>query len=932
MSRNLIRTTVALVMALSILPTIGVNAASSSTTSVRDLQVSELLARSVHLSWLAPAWGTDGVTDYQVEYKAASGNSWTTFGHTASTDTGITITGLTAGQSYNFRVSPVITSVVQPAKTLGIKQIAVGMSHACALSDAGEVSCWGDNSFGQLGNSDTSITSSSSALRISGLTATSITAGRDHTCALITDGTIKCWGSNTNGQLGTGDTSYQLSATPRQVSGITNATTVSAGAMHVCAVVDNGAVKCWGAGAKYRLGLASSYGQNDVSTPTSVAGLTGLTAIQVTGGTSQSCALLSTKAVKCWGDNASGQLGAGATSSATPSPRAVSGIDGSTASAAQISMGSQHACAVLTDGTAKCWGNGGSGRIGNGATTTAATPATVKMGNNTLTGIRSIAAGAESSCAVINSGEVVCWGNNAAGQLGNGALVSQSQAVSTGIANAIAVAADLGSNVAGTGHNCALLSDSSVKCWGTGTSFVLGNGSTASSSTPVSAAVGVASAITPVGAPEVPEWASVTQKLRSLVLNWITPANNGSALTAISLKYSGGAKDGQVACTPVVTDTSCTITDLNPLFTYSFALAASNALGTSSVAISPAYSTQTSGTTDGWNWQDSTNSMTITGCLTSCDNVVIPRTLVGDSVTSIGSSAFTSGLVVSVALPHSVSSIATDSFGTQKLPLTNLTTFGTQINGSATVGSALTVSGTGWLATASKQYAWLRDGQAITGATKSRYVPTSDDFGKSIAAVVTLRKTGYIATTLTSSGIVINAGNLPATSTPRVSGVFRIGRTLTAATGTWSTGTAFTYRWLSGGTPVPDASQSTYTLGLTDLGKSISVEITGSKFGYVSRTRTSVGHDILPGIQSAITGLGIIGSLKVGQELTSSLVGAQYSFQWLRGGAVISGATSSSYTATVSDIGRYLSLRVTRAQSGYLNTTKTVKASTVTIR
>jgi len=930
--KNLIRTIVALVMALSIVPTTGVQAASASATSIRDLQVSELLAHSVHLSWSAPTWGADGVTDYQIEYKAAGGNSWTNFGHTASTDTGITVTGLTAGQPYNFRVSPIITSVIQPARTLGVKQVVVGMSHACSLSDAGEVSCWGDNSFGQLGNSDTSVASSSSPLRISGLTATSITAGREHTCALTTDGAIKCWGSNSNGQLGTGDTSYQLSATPRQASGIANATTVSAGAMHVCAVVDNGAVKCWGAGAKYRLGLVASYGQNDVATPTSVAGLTGLTTIQVTGGTSQSCALLSTKAVKCWGDNASGQLGAGATSSATPSPRAVSGIDGSTASAVQISMGSQHACAVLTDGTAKCWGNGGSGRIGNGATTSAATPAMVKMGNNTLTGIRSIAAGAESSCAVINSGEVVCWGNNAAGQLGNGALVSQSQAVSTGITNAIAVAADIGSNVAGTGHNCALLSDSSVKCWGTGTSYVLGNATTTSSSTPVSTAVGVASAITPVGAPEMPVWASVTQKLRSLVLNWITPANNGSALTAISLKYSGGSNDGQVACTPVVTDTSCTISDLNPEFTYTFAVNASNAFGTGSAAISPAYSTQTSGTTDGWNWQDATNSMTITGCLASCDNVVIPRTLAGDSVTSIASSAFTSGLVVSVTLPQSVSSIATDSFGTQKLPLTNLATFRAQINGNVVVGSPLIVSGTGWLATASKQYLWLRDGQAITGATKSRYVPTSDDFGRSIAASVTLRKTGYIATTLVSNGLVISAGNLPATSTPSTQGVFRVGRALTAATGNWTAGTAFTYQWLSGGTPIPEATQSSYTLSPTDLGKSISVEITGSKFGYINRTRTSGGHDILPGVQAAITGLEIIGSLKLGQELTSSLVGAQYSFQWLRSGAVIPGATSSSYTATGSDVGRYLSLRVTSAQSGYLSTTKTVKSSRVTIR
>jgi len=932
MFTNLGRFAVALLVAFILVPVSPATAISTSASSVYELHLSEIKAHSVHLSWNIPAWGADGVTDYQIEYKATTDNVWTTFSHPASIDTAITVTGLTAGSAYNFRVSPVNVSTVQPSKTLGITQVVVGMSHACALTDGGEVYCWGDNSSGQLGNSNAAVSNSATPVRVTGIVATSITAGRDHTCASIPDGTIYCWGSNSNGQLGTGDTSYLLSASPRLVVGISTASNIAAGAMHTCAVVDNGAVKCWGTGAKFRLGLASSYAQNDVSTPTSVAGLSGLTVVQVSAGTSQSCVLLNTKAVKCWGDNAAGQLGAGATSSATPSPRAVSGIDGTTTSAVQISMGSQHACAVLTDGTAKCWGNGGSGRIGNGSTTTAASPSAVKMGGNVLTGIRSIASGAESSCAIINSGEVVCWGNNASGQLGNGSLVSQSQAVSTGITNAIAIAADLGSNVAGAGHNCALLSDSTVKCWGTGTNYVLGNGLTSSSSSPVLAAVGTPASTTPVGVPDAPTWASISPRLRSLELNWFTPSSNGSPITAITVTYSGGSKDGQVACSPGVTETSCLLTDLNPSETYAFAISAANAIGTSTVSVSDSYATKTFGQASNLSWMDSTNAMTITGCLESCQNISVPATIDGDSVVALGESSFANTSVTSIILPHSVTSIAGNSFGIQKLPLTSLSTFDAHITGTGVVGSALSAAGAGLLSTATKQFVWLRNGQVIPGANAIRYTPTSADFGNSISLQLTLRKAGYVTTTLTSGAVAIGTGVLPITSNPTAAGVFRVGRIVSARTGNWTAETAFTYQWISGNTPIPEATNSTYTLTTGDLGQLVSVEITGSKLGYVNRSRASVKHIVLPGIQAPILGAQILGTAKVGQTLNSSLAGEQYRFQWLRNGTTISGATSASYTATVSDVGRYLSLRVTRVQFGYLNSTITVKASAVTLR
>ena len=932
MFKNLVRLIVACLLAGAFVPATSANAVSTYSTSATNLRLSDIKAHSVHLSWNAPSWGADGITDYQVDYKATADNAWTTFTHTVSTDTSITVTGLSAGTAYNFRVSPVIVSTVQPSKTLGIKQVVVGMSHACALTDAGEIYCWGDNASGQLGNSDSTLANSSSPVRVTGVVATSIAAGRDHTCALVADGTIYCWGSNSNGQLGTGDTSYLFSATPRLVSGISNATNIATGAMHACAVVDNGAVKCWGTGAKFRLGLASSYAQNDVSTPTSVAGLSGLTVVQVSAGTSQSCVLLNTKAVKCWGDNATGQLGAGATSSATPSPRAVTGIDGTTSSAVQISMGSQHACAVLTDGTAKCWGNGGSGRIGNAATTTAATPASVKMGGNVLTGIRAVASGSESSCAIINSGEVVCWGNNASGQLGNGSLVSQSQAVSTGITNAIAIAADLGSNVAGAGHNCALLSDSTVKCWGTGTNYVLGNGLTSSSSSPVLTAVGAPASATPVGAPDAPAWGSITPKLRSLELNWVTQSNNGSPLTAITVLYSGGSKDGQVACRPAVSETSCTIINLNPVETYSISISASNALGVSSATISDAYATKTSGVAGNFSWADISSSMTITGCTGACNEISVPDSIEGDPVTSVGDNAFNTGQVGSLVLPNSVMSIASTALGNQLLPFTNFTNFGAQISGTPNVGSALSVSGNGWLAKATKQYAWLRDGQVISGANGARYIPTTEDFGKEISALVTLRRDGFVTTTLSSQSVTVGAGALPRTSTPSISGVFRVGQVLSAKAGSWTIATDLNYQWCVNGIAVSNATQTTYTIALSDLGKSISLEVTGTKFGYVNRTRTSVSHVALPGIQSDLTGLSIVGTAKVGQTLNSSVTGNQFSFQWLRNGVSIPGANSSSYVSATSDAGRYLSLRVTSVKTGYVTATKTVKMAVAVSR
>jgi alpha-tubulin suppressor-like RCC1 family protein len=177
--------------------------------------------------------------------------------------------------------------------------VTAGLFHVCALLPAGTVECWGDNSSGQLGSGSTS--SSSGPVTLPGLTNISaITAGDSHTCALVSDGTVKCWGDNSYGQLALSTTTAQ-SSTPVTVAGVTNAIAISAGTDHTCAVIKGGTVRCWGDNSQGQLGNGSamSSGTPVPTLPVDVSNLTDATA--VSGGYSTTCALRSSGSVQCWG-------------------------------------------------------------------------------------------------------------------------------------------------------------------------------------------------------------------------------------------------------------------------------------------------------------------------------------------------------------------------------------------------------------------------------------------------------------------------------------------------------------------------------------------------------------------------------------------------------------------------------------------------------
>ena len=238
----------------------------------------------------------------------------------------------------------------------GVIQISAGASYNCVVVDTGGVKCWGINDAGQLGNGTTDW--SSTPVDVIGLSSgvASVASGRNHTCAVIVNGSLKCWGSNWVGQLGDGTTNSSLF--PVDVIGITNAIAISVGIDHTCALTAIGAVKCWGANSEGELGDGT---YTDRSIPVDVIGLTSGVS-KITNGAYHSCALLSGGAARCWGYNVSGQLGDN-TVYRSSVPVDVIGLQNG---GQVIEAGYDHTCVLLTNGLITCWGSNGYGQLGLG--------------------------------------------------------------------------------------------------------------------------------------------------------------------------------------------------------------------------------------------------------------------------------------------------------------------------------------------------------------------------------------------------------------------------------------------------------------------------------------------------------------------------------------------------------------------------------------
>jgi alpha-tubulin suppressor-like RCC1 family protein len=360
--------------------------------------------------------------------------------------------------------------------------VSAGGFHTCALTGAGAIKCWGWNYKGQLGNGST--TDSPVPVDVVGLSSgiVAVSAGRDEsTCALTSAGALKCWGRNLYGQLGDGSVQPRYQPSVDVVGLSTGVVAVSAGAYHTCAVASAGAVKCWGNNDSGQLGSGST---SKSKIPVDVVGLSsGI--IAVSAGAYHTCAVTSAGAVKCWGANHSGGLGNGSTTN-SPVPVDVVGLSSGVVA---VSAGWGYTCAVTSAGAAKCWGFNGDGRLGDGSTADSPIPVDVV---GLSSGAAAISAGVSHTCVITSVGAVKCWGVNRAGELGNGSTTDSSTP-----ADVVGLPSGILAISAGGAHTCALTNGGTIKCWGRNDEGELGNGSTTDSPTPVDV-VGFATRAAPI--------------------------------------------------------------------------------------------------------------------------------------------------------------------------------------------------------------------------------------------------------------------------------------------------------------------------------------------------------------------------------------------------------------------------------------------------
>jgi alpha-tubulin suppressor-like RCC1 family protein len=489
-----------------------------------NLTVTATTGTTATLSWTAPSYdGGSTIYDYLVEYAEVGTNAWKVFPHAAWPATTMTVTGLGPATKYVYRVSAVTAQGTGPSvRTAWGDFTAVGRGssntlHTCAIRTGGTVWCWGNNTNYRLG--DGTITNSSVPVQVKGLTApaTSVGVGNEHACALLDNGRVQCWGRAPNTQAGWGSVFLsQATAVP----GITDATILAVGEYHACVLLAAGGVKCWGYGAEGAMGTGSTNNQID---PGDVTGLSNV--VDLTAGGRTTCAVLADATAKCWGYNNAYQLGDGTNTNKTV-PTAVTLVTG----IRSIALSANHGCAILTDYTVWCWGNNGNSQLGNGTTVSTSSTNLVAVRALNVDNARQLALGTNGSCALLADGSVRCWGLGTSGEVGDGGaagLTRDTAQVVKGITGATAIGR--------FGNTSCALIGSAVRCWGLNTSGQAGDGTTTNALEPVPV---TSPAALPAVASRVTGLRVASQTDTSVVLQWDPAVGNGLPITGYEVAYT----------------------------------------------------------------------------------------------------------------------------------------------------------------------------------------------------------------------------------------------------------------------------------------------------------------------------------------------------------------------------------------------------------
>ena len=530
------------------------------------------------------------------------------------------------------------------------RYLDAGDAHTCVVLDGGELKCFGANTAGQIGSGGTAALGDAAsemgdalaAVNLgTGRSARAVSAGNLHTCALLDNASVKCFGEGDNGRLGSGATTDIGRTTASMGDGLPavdlgtgrTAKLLATGAAHTCVVLDNDAVKCWGLNDDGQLGLGDTNARGDGAgemgdaLPAVSLGLgAGVRVAAIAAGDAHSCVLLSSGAVQCWGAGGNGRLGSGNENSrgdeAGEMGASLPNVDlGAGRTAKAISVGAAHTCVIRDLNDVVCWGVGATGRLGTGAEDDIGDGAG-EMGAG-LTAVPlgagrtavALSAGATHTCVVLDNNTVKCWGSGASGRLGTSDTMSrgdQPDELGDNLA-AINLAASRTARavVAGVAHTCVVLDTWALKCFGLGSSGRLGSGST---STLGDGANEMGDNLTSVHLGTDRRVMSLTEPGRagaptgtagdgSVALTWAAPASDGgSAITDYVVEYSTDDTTWSTFVDGTSALTSATVTGLANATTYRFRVMARNdvadgVVSTASATVTPAAPTTTTTTT-----------------------------------------------------------------------------------------------------------------------------------------------------------------------------------------------------------------------------------------------------------------------------------------------------------------------------------------------
>lgn len=333
--------------------------------------------------------------------------------------------------------------------TLRIQRLGLGQAATCGLVTDGTVRCWGTN------YASVPLTRSEAPWTVPDLSdVASIAVGRMSGCAIRSTGAVRCWGVPSYGRLG-----YPEGSPPADVAGLNGVRDLAVGDSGACALDPVGSVWCWGSNSTGQLG-GGTLTPSQTSTPMRVVALAEVR--RIAAGAATFCAIANSSGVWCWGDGSQGQLGPGVASSTVPVP--IVGLDG----ALDVSIGDSHICAVRANGHVQCWGGNDSGELGDATQVSRPTPADA-IGITTAT---NVSAGSGTTCALLSDASASCWGTNRWGQLGIG--THGSRLVPAPVASAGLTEIHVGRSDAPGNHTCALRSDGRVLCWGSDSAGRLG--------------------------------------------------------------------------------------------------------------------------------------------------------------------------------------------------------------------------------------------------------------------------------------------------------------------------------------------------------------------------------------------------------------------------------------------------------------------------